>query len=376
MSDDSEDTERTKRLVAAWRGAERKLSRSLLEPTVGELLHPLAEAPYDLDGPADVYGDGVVTALERKVAELLGTEDAAFFPSGTMAQQIALRCWAGRTGNPVVALHPMSHPERWEGEALSAVSGLRVAHPTTEPRQPSAADVEALREPFGTLMVELPLRDAGFLLPTWEELEALTEAAREREAVVHFDGARLWESTVHFGRTLPEIAGLADSVYVSFYKSLGGLSGAALAGPRAFVEETRVWRHRYGGQIFRQFPQALAALAGLERELPRLPSYVAQARTVAGALRSAFADSGVPWARIHPEEPHTHQFQVWLPYEPDRLTEAGLRQAEETGTVLFRRWSAEGPPGLAVTELEITAPGLSWTEADVHEAVSSFVARI
>ncbi|MER6446364.1 threonine aldolase family protein [Streptomyces venezuelae] len=376
MSDDSEDIERTKRLVAAWRGAERRLSRSLLEPTVGELLGSLAQAPYDMDGPADVYGDGVVGALERKVAELLGTEDAAFFPSGTMAQQIALRCWAGRTGNPVVALHPMSHPERWEGDALSAVSGLRVAHPTTEARQPSAADVEALREPFGTLMVELPLRDAGFLLPTWEELEALTEAARARDAVVHFDGARLWESTVHFGRTLPEIAALADSVYVSFYKSLGGLSGAALAGPRDFVEETRVWRHRYGGQIFRQFPQALSALAGLERELPRLPSYVAQARKVAAALRSAFADSGVPWARIHPEEPHTHQFQVWLPYEPDRLTEAGLRQAEETGTVLFRRWSPDGPPGLAVTELEITQPGLSWTESDVHEAVSAFVARI
>ncbi|MFA7762274.1 low specificity L-threonine aldolase [Streptomyces sp. NPDC048723] len=376
MSDDSDDIERTKRLVAAWRGAERRLSRSLLEPTVGELLGSLAEAPYDMDGPADVYGDGVVGALERKVAELLGTEDAAFFPSGTMAQQIALRCWAGRTGNPVVALHPMSHPERWEGEALSAVSGLRVAHPTTEARPPSAADVESLQEPFGTLMVELPLRDAGFLLPTWEELEALTEAARARDAVVHFDGARLWESTVHFGRTLPEIAGLADSVYVSFYKSLGGLSGAALAGPREFVEETRVWRHRYGGQIFRQFPQALSALAGLERELPRLPSYVTQARVVARALRSAFADSGVPWARINPEEPHTHQFQVWLPYEPDRLTQAGLRQAEETGTVLFRRWSADGPPGLAVTELEITQPGLSWTESDVHEAVSAFVARI
>ncbi len=376
MSDNNEDTERTKRLVAAWRGADRRLSRSLLEPTVGELLGSLAEAPYDLDGPADVYGDGVVTTLEARVAELLGTQDAAFFPSGTMAQQIALRCWAARTGNPVVALHPMSHPERWEGDALSAVSGLRVAHPTTEARQPSAEEVASLREPFGTLMVELPLRDAGFLLPTWEELEALTDAARERDAVVHFDGARLWESTVHFGRTLPEIAGLADSVYVSFYKSLGGLSGAALAGPREFVEETRVWRHRYGGQIFRQFPQALSALAGLERELPRLPSYVAQARVVAGALRSAFADSGVPWARINPEEPHTHQFQVWLPYEADRLTEAGLRQAEETGTVLFRRWSAEGPPGLAVTELDITEPGLSWTPSDVHEAVSAFVARI
>lgn len=378
MSDSDDETQHTARLVAAWRAADRTLTRSPREATVGEALAGLAEAPYDydMDAPGDIYGDGVVAELERRVAQLLGTQDAAFFPSGTMAQQVALRCWAGRTGNPVVALHPMSHPEMWEGEALSTVSGLRVVHPTTGAHQMTAEEVEAVREPFGTLMLELPLREAGFLLPTWEELQALVEAGREREAAIHFDGARLWECTVHFGRPLPEIAGLADSVYVSFYKSLGGLSGAALAGSREFVEETRVWRHRYGGQIFRQFPQALAALAGLERELPRLPSYVAQARRVAGALREALAKSGVPWSRVHPEEPHTHQFQVWLPYDPDRLTDAGLRQAEETGTVLFRRWSAGVPPGLAVTEVDVTQPGLSWTESDVHEAVSAFVARI
>ncbi|MFE7186198.1 threonine aldolase family protein [Streptomyces erythrochromogenes] len=378
MSDSDDETQYTARLVAAWRAADRTLTRSPREATVGEALARLAEAPYDydMDAPGDIYGDGIVAELERRVAELLGTQDAAFFPSGTMAQQVALRCWAGRTGNPVVALHPMSHPEMWEGDALSTVSGLRVVHPATGARQMTAEEVEAVREPFGTLMLELPLREAGFLLPTWDELQALVEAGREREAAIHFDGARLWESTVHFGRPLPEIAGLADSVYVSFYKSLGGLSGAALAGSREFVEETRVWRHRYGGQIFRQFPQALAALAGLERELPRLPSYVTQARTVAGALREALAKSGVPWSRVHPEEPHTHQFQVWLPYEPDLLTDAGLRQAEETGTVLFRRWSAGGPPGLAVTEVDVTQPGLSWTESDVHEAVSAFVARI
>ncbi|MBZ9597268.1 beta-eliminating lyase-related protein [Streptomyces yangpuensis] len=378
MSDSNEETRRDERLAAAWRAAATTLTRGPREATVGECLARLAEGPYayDMDAPADIYGDGIVEELERRVAELLGTQDAAFFPSGTMAQQVALRCWAGRTGNPVVALHPMSHPEMWEGDALSTVSGLRVVHPTTEPRQPTPEEVAAVREPFGTLMLELPLREAGFLLPTWEELVALVEAGREREAVIHFDGARLWESTVRFGRPLPEIAGLADSVYVSFYKSLGGLSGAALAGPRDFVEETRVWRHRYGGQIFRQFPQALSALAGLDRELPRLPSYVAQARMVAGALREAFAASGVPWSRVHPEEPHTHQFQVWLPHDPDRLTDAGLRQAEETGTVLFRRWSAGGPPGLAVTEVDVTGPGLSWTESDVHEAVSAFVSRI
>ncbi|MFJ3636319.1 threonine aldolase family protein [Streptomyces sp. NPDC090112] len=376
MSDSDDEAERTARLVEAWRAADRTLTRSLREPTLGELLAGLSDAPYDPDGPADVYGDGIVAELERRVAGLLGTQDAAFFPSGTMAQQIALRCWAGRTGNPVVALHPMSHPERWEGGALSTVSGLRVVHPTTEPRQPTPEEVEAVGEPFGTLMLELPLRDAGFLLPGWEELEALVGAAREREAVVHFDGARLWESTVHFGRGLPEIAALADSVYVSFYKSLGGLSGAALAGPREFVEETRVWRHRYGGQVFRQFPQALSALAGLDRRLPRLPAYVEQARRVAAGLQAGFEEAGLPWFRVHPEVPHTHQFQVWLPYGAERLTDAGLRQAEETGTVLFRRWSADGPPGLAMTEVEVTEPGLSWTETDVRDAVSAFVARL
>ncbi|AYV29119.1 Low specificity L-threonine aldolase [Streptomyces sp. ADI95-16] len=373
----TDDLERKKRLVAAWRGAERVLSRSLLEPTVGELLAELtAAAGEGPDEPADLYGDGVVTRLERRVAELLGMEDAAFFPSGTMAQQVALRCWAGRTGNPVVALHPMSHPERWEGGAVSLVSGLRTAAVTDEPRQPTASEVRELAEPFGTLMLELPLRDAGFLLPSWEELEELVAAGRDRDAVIHFDGARLWESTEWFGRGLPEIAGLADSVYVSLYKSLGGISGACLAGPASLIAEARVWRHRYGGQVFRQFPQALSGLAGLERELPMLPSYVAQAGVVAEALRSAFVSAGVPWFRINPEVPHTHQFQVWLPYEAECLTEAGLRQAEETGTVLFRRWHPQGPAGLAMTELEVTRPGLSWTPQDITEATTAFLARL
>ncbi|MFI8263984.1 MULTISPECIES: threonine aldolase family protein [unclassified Streptomyces] len=370
----TDDDDLTERLLAAGRTADRTLSPGAREATVGELLAGLA-AP-DPDEPADLYGDGVVARLERRVAELLGTEDAAFFPSGTMAQQIALRCWAGRTGNPVVALHPMSHPELWEGGALSLVSGLRTVHPTTDPRQPTAEEVEDLAEPFGTLMLELPLRDAGFLLPSWEELEALVGAARERDAVVHFDGARLWESTVHFGRPLEEIAGLADSVYVSFYKSLGGLSGAALAGSSSLVAEARVWRHRYGGQVFRQFPQALSALAGLDGELPRLPSYVAQARMVAGALAEALAGGPVPWFRINPETPHTHQFQVWLPYGADRLTEAGVRLAEETGTLLFRRWSAAPVPGVSVTEVTVTAPGLTWTREEVREAARAFTDRL
>ncbi|MFF0555410.1 threonine aldolase family protein [Streptomyces sp. NPDC004266] len=365
-----------------WGGAERRLWDTSVDGTVGGRLRELAawaRAAGHEDAPVDMYGNGLVEELERRVAEELGLPDAVFFPTGTMAQQVALRCWAGRTGSPVVALHPLAHPEVHENGAFGAVSGLRTVHPTDAPRLPTAEEVRDHPEPFGTLMLELPLRDAGFVLPTWEELTEVVEAARERDAVVHFDGARLWETTTRFGRGLPEIAGLADSVYVSFYKSLGGMSGAALAGPEDVMEEARVWRHRYGGLVAQNYPAALSALRGLDVELPRLPSYVAHARVVAEAVREAFAEAGTGWSRVHPETPHTHQFQVWLPYDPDVLTAAALAQTEDTGTAFFRRWfapGAGGPPGVAVTELTVTGPGLEWTAKDVKEAVRDFLARV
>ncbi|MFE6483623.1 threonine aldolase family protein [Streptomyces sp. NPDC057757] len=367
------------RRVAAGRAARRVLWRPSHQATVRDRLTWLnegAEGVYDLDQPVDMYGDRLVETLEERVAGLLGMEAAAFFPTGTMAQQVALRCWAGRTGNATVALHPLSHPEVHERHAFSRVSGLRPVHVTDEPRLPTAEEVRDLPEPFGTLMLELPLRDAGFVLPSWEELTEAVDAARERDAVVHFDGARLWECTARLGRPLAEIAGLADSVYVSFYKSLGGFGGAAVAGPRTLIDEAKTWRHRYGGMIIQQFPTVLAALIGLERELPRLPEYVAHARVVAAALREGFTEAGVPWVRVHPEEPHTHQFQVWLPYDHEALGDAGLRQLEETRTGVFAQGWTRGGPGLAYTEVTVAAPGLEWTAQDVRTAVRDFVERL
>ncbi len=366
------------RRIAAWRNAPRVLARLGFLAPLKERLRLLEAAGdvHDLDETSDIYGNGVVEALERRVAELLGTEAAAFFPTGTMAQQVALRCWAGRTGDPAVALHPMSHPEVYERNAFSQVSGLRPVHFANEPRLPTAEEVRDFAEPFGALMLELPLRDAGFVLPTWDELSEVVEAARERDAVVHFDGARLWECTEHFGKSLEEIAGLADSVYVSFYKSLDAFGGAALAGPASLIEEARTWRHRYGGAVFQQFPTALSALIGLDRELPRLPEYVRHARVVAAALREGLEAGGLPWFRVYPEVPHTHDFQVWLPYGTEVVAETAIRAGEETGTMLFaNHWDPKGP-GLAFTEVYVRAAALEWTAGDVREAATDFARRL
>ncbi|MGW0928514.1 threonine aldolase family protein [Streptomyces sp. NPDC002644] len=380
MNDSANDlpTRHARRLELLRRPV-RTLTRPGFRSTLRERLEDLvkeAGAVHDLDEPSDIYGSGVVGTLERRVAGLLGKEAAAFFPSGTMAQQVALRCWAGRTGNRAVALHPLAHPELHERNAFAEVSGLRSLRLTDEPRLPTPEEIHGLGEPFGALMLELPLRDAGFVLPTWEELTATVRAARELDAVVHIDGARLWESTVHLGRPLDEIAGLADSVYVSFYKSLNGLSGAVLAGPASLVEEARVWRHRYGGQVFQQFPAALSALLGLERELPRLPEYVAHAKVVAAALSEGLAEGGLPWARVSPEPPHTHQFRVWLPYSPEVLEETAIAQAEETGALLFvADWTAQGP-GISYYETTVDSAGLEWPAEEIREAARDFAARL
>ncbi|MER5639896.1 beta-eliminating lyase-related protein [Kitasatospora sp. NPDC002227] len=354
------------RRFAARRSATRLLSGTPAQ-TMRELLAELAESG-DLDRTPDFYGDGVVGGLEQRVADLLGKPAAAFFPTGTMAQQVALRLWA--TGSGVVAMHPLAHPEQHERQAYSRLSGLHSVWPTTEPRLPTPAELRSVGEPFDVLMLELPLREAGFVLPSWAELTETVAAARELGVKVHFDGARLWESTRHFDRSLPEIAALADSVYVSFYKSLGGQSGAVLAGDEAFVAAARTWRHRYGGNLFQQWPTALSALAGLDRELPRLDAYAAHAVAVARVLAAA------PGGRVQPAVPHTHQFQFWLPYPPETLNEATLKLAEETGDYLFHTWIPSALPGLSMTEITVAGPALEWTPEQITDSLTRFLALL
>ena len=327
------------------------------------------EAGGDLDGPPDFYGDGPVNTLEKRVADLLGTEATVFFPTGTMAQQVALRYGADRTGHSTVALHPLGHQEVHERHAYAHVSGLRSAWPTSAPRNPTADEITALGEPVSTVVIELPLRDAGFVLPTWDELTAVAAAARAIGARVHFDGARIWESTPYLGHSLSQIASLADSTYVSFYKTLGGISGAALTGNAELASYARIWRHRYGGDVFQQWPAALTALAGLDRELPRISGYVRHARTVAATL------AALPGARVHPEPPHTHRFRLWLPYPAQALNDAALALAEEEKVWFAAGWQDTDVRGIAMTEITVAAPALEWTTREITEVGERFLSR-
>lgn len=335
--------------------------------TPAEVLRSLAEACDELDVTWDQYAArGAVAQLEEELTELFGTDGAAFFPSGTMAQQAALRAWCDRSGTRRVAMPDIAHPLVHESDGPRRLQGFEIEHLTTGHEVATADSLAAVPGRLGAVLVELPLRDAGCLLPTWEELSGLSEAARDRGVPLHVDGARIWESQPFYDRPLSELAELADSMYVSFYKGLGGLAGAALVGPSDFLDEARLWRHRMGGTIFRSTAEAVAALVGLRELLPRMPECLAWARALAVEL----APLGIT---TKPVEPHTPTFLVFALGEEDAVNDRIIARMEQTRIQLCGLWRAAEEPGRLHAELAVSVPALAHDPAEVARWIAEVV---
>ena len=251
----------------------------------------LAQIPDDT--AMDVYGHGgVVQELEEELAAMLGKERALFLPTGIMTQQATLRVLTDRRRNPRVAMHPLSHLRSHEEGAFERLHGLQevLCVDRFTPLDPiSLESLEAIKEPLGALLIELPQLDIGGYLPTCGELEAQTTWARDRGVAVHLDGARLWEAAPYYAATakksLRDIAALFDTVYVSFYKGLGGISGSCVAGDAEVIDEVSLWRTRHGGRPYMLWPYAASALSVLRSRPGDMNGYYRRARALAKELR-------------------------------------------------------------------------------------------
>lgn len=326
----------------------------------------LAELPEDV--VADRYGDGgVVEELEDEVATLLGEPAAVFLPSGTMAQQIALRIHADHRGRRTVAFHPACHLDQHEDRAFERLHGL-VGRAVGDPNELlTAAALAGIAEPLAALVLELPQRDLGGRLPTWEELLAQTDLARQRGAARHLDGARLWQCPPAYGRPITDVTALFDTVYVSFYKDLGGWSGACLAGPADVMAQAREWRRRHGGTLFRLWPYAASALAGLRIRLPRMPRYAEHARAVAAAL------GNLERVRVEPEPPQTSMFHLHLEVDPDALRSAARRLAADDGIWTWASSLPTGSPGWRKVEVTVGDATLDISPTEFRDVVARLI---
>ncbi|WP_215114957.1 beta-eliminating lyase-related protein [Exiguobacterium sp. s70] len=289
--------------------------------TVSVLQQAFAEV--DPNQVSDHYGTGeVIMRFEQKMAQELGMEDAIFFPSGTMAQQIALRIWADETGNRNVAYHPLCHLEIHEQDGLKELHHLEAILLGDDDRLMTLDEVKALPD-VACLLIELPQRELGGYLPPFKELETISQYCRERGIRLHLDGARLLETLPYYEKTAEEVCALFDSVYVSFYKGIGGIAGAILAGPKPFCADARVWKRRYGGDLIGLYPYIIPADYYYELRKDRMGTYVEQAKELA---RRFNAIDGV-WTT--PEVPVTNMFHLHLEGD-DEAVAARIQSVQET----------------------------------------------
>lgn len=300
------------------------------------------------DEEADRYGGGtLIEEFEREVAGLLGKEAAVFLPSGTMAQAIALRIWSDRRGSGTVVFHPTCHLEIHEQKGyqmLHGLHGLLVGNPH---ELITLGDLESIAEPASTLLLELPQREIGGLLPSWDELTAQTAWARERGISLHMDGARLWEAGPFYGRSYAEISALFDSVYVSFYKGVGAIAGAVLAGPTDFIAGARIWIRRHGGNLIHLYPYVISARENLRRRLERFPHYHERAVAIARVLNN------IPGIVIAPDPPQANMMHVYLRGDREALLQASVDIAREHRLALFSTLRPTQLPGHSMFELSI-----------------------
>ena len=356
---------------AVWDAANReRIQRSCTRffghapKTIREQLLDIADAARPDEHP-DRYGAGeLLESFEREIAAMLGKEAAVFMPSGTMAQQIALRVHCERQNLQTVALHPQSHLLVSENGALTRLHGLKPIPVGDRNRLYTLQDLESVRERVGALLLELPERNIGGALRPWDELEAIAHWARENGTALHLDGARLWESQPYYGISLADIASIFDTVYVSFYKILGAIAGAALAGPKEIVDESRAWQWRHGGRLVQQYPMIVSARLGLERYLPRIPLYCERARAIA-RIFSEFEN-----VLVTPNPPPTNMMHVYVRGDRERLKESALRISEETGVWMPAGWNESEIPGWAMFELSCGEGSLAITDGEVSALLS------
>jgi threonine aldolase len=277
----------------------------------------------------DVFGDDpTVKELESQTAVLLGKEAALFVPSGTMANQLAIR---GHTqpGDEIL-VEANAHLYYYEGGAPAALSGVMCRCLNGQRGIFTGADVEAALRPADQhfpptrlVCIENTHNRGGGKIWSLEQTQQVASTARKHGLRLHLDGARLWNASVASGIPERDYAAHFDTVSVCFSKGLGAPVGSALVGPKVFIEHVRRFRKMFGGGMRQSGIIAAGALFALRQHRDRLAEDHANAKAFASGL------AAVGGMAVDPAEVETNmvRFRVLsLPAQQlvDRLRAQGV----------------------------------------------------
>ncbi|WP_301898489.1 threonine aldolase family protein [Pseudidiomarina terrestris] len=298
---------------------------------------------------ADVYGSGaLIENFEQRLATMLGKPAALFLPSGTLAQPLALRIHSDQRNQRGVALHPSSHLVLHEQAGYQQLWGLQGKLVGQRNKVLTLADIEQLNPAaLAALVLELPMREIGGQLPQWQDLLAQVDWARRHNLAVHFDGARLWHCPAYYDKSLAEISALADSVYVSLYKDIGGIAGAVLAGEDDFIAQAKIWSRRAGGNLISFYPYILAAEQGLEENLASITDAVLYAQQLGPLLAT------VCGVQVNPPQPQAAMFHLHIERDANELANVIADYAEQHEIITLPKPRGIDSEGRAICEISV-----------------------
>ena len=232
---------------------------------------------------ASAGADPTVTALERKVADLLGKEEALLVPSGTQGTLVAVLAQAARGQGVIV--ESRSYLYISQGAAIADLTGI---HMTPVDGHRGVIHAQHLRGAIGSdvrmLCLESPHAHAGGIPIPVALARKVCAVARRSGLRTHLDGARLFHAAVALGVPLRELAAPFDTVMVNLNKGLGAPVGGVVAGGAAFAEEARRWRKTLGGSIRQAGVLAAAGIVALDSMMDRLREDHTNARILAQGL--------------------------------------------------------------------------------------------
>jgi threonine aldolase len=251
-----------------------------------QMLEAMMQAPVG----DDVFGeDPSINALEEQLAALFGMEAGLFCPSGTMTNQIAIKCHT-QPGDEVIC-DELSHVYKYEGGGIAFNSGCSVRLLQGNYGRIAAAQVLAainpddVHKPVSRLVsLENTANRGGGACYNFEDIIAIKEVCDNNGLALHLDGARLFNAIVEKKETPTQYGDTFNSISICLSKGLGTPVGSVLLGNKLFIKKARRFRKVFGGGMRQAGFLAAAGLYALEHNINRLEKDHRHAKEVAKAL--------------------------------------------------------------------------------------------
>ncbi len=269
--------------------------------TVTQPTHPMREAMQQAPVGDDVFGeDSSINELENYAAGLFGMEAGLFCPSGTMTNQIAIKCHTV-PGDEVIC-DENSHVYQYEGGGIAFNSGCSVRLMAGDRGRINAAQVIAAIQPDDVhrpvsklVSIENTANRGGGSCYVWEDLVAIREVCSQNQLGYHLDGARLFNALVTKNETPIQYGQLFDSISICLSKGLGAPVGSILLGKADFMKKARRFRKVFGGGMRQAGSLAAAGLYALQNHISRLEDDHRHAKQIGVALeKKSFVKEVLP----------------------------------------------------------------------------------